>query len=236
MPRRSLLVISDTHIGAGGRAEGNKLEDFSSDAELGAWLAALAAESGRDGVEMELVVNGDWIEFLQIPAVPRFEPDRPYPPTAYAYAAEAAALQRLEILFERHPSVFFSLRDFLNSGAPRRSLTILFGNHDPELIYPSVQARLREMLGLPADDADLVSIGGRSYLKNGVYIEHGNAYTEAVNRFTNPDLPWDPDDPSQIERPVGSKFVTHFFNELEWERPWVDGFFHISPVILFAFA
>lgn len=236
MPRRSLLVISDTHIGAGGRAEGNKLEDFISDAEFGAWLAALAAESGRDGVEMELVINGDWIEFLQVPAVARFEPNQPYPPTAYAYAAEAAALQRLEIVFERHPSVFFSLRDFLNRGAPRRSLTILFGNHDPELIYSSVQARLCEMLGLAADDADLVAIGGRSYLKNGVYIEHGNAYTEAVNRFTNPDAPWDPDDPTQIERPVGSKFVTHFFNELEWERPWVDGVFPISTLIFFAIA
>lgn len=236
MPRRSLFVISDTHIGAGGRAEGNKLEDFISDAEFGAWLAALAVESERDGVEMELVINGDWIEFLQIPAVARFEPDQPYPPTAYANAGEAAALQRLEIVFEWHPRVFFSLRDFLNRGVPQRSLTILFGNHDPELIYPSVQARLREMLGLTADTADLVAIGGRSYLKNGVYIEHGNAYTEAVNRFTNPDLPWDPDDPTQIERPVGSKFVTHFFNDLEWERPWVDGVFPISTLIFFAIA
>lgn len=236
MNRRTLLVISDTHIGAGGRAEGNKLEDFISDAEFSAWLSGLAAESEREGVEMELVINGDWIEFLQIPSVSRFEPSQPYSPAFYADANETAALQRLEICFEQHPGVFGALRDFLRAGAPQRSLTLLFGNHDPEMVYPAVQARLREMLGVAVGDASLLEIGGRSYLRSGVYVEHGNAYTEAANRFTDPNEPWDPSDPAQVERPVGSKFVTNFFNSLEWERPWVDGVFPISTLIFFAIA
>jgi UDP-2,3-diacylglucosamine pyrophosphatase LpxH len=236
MTHRSLLVISDTHIGAGGRAEGNRLEDFISDAEFSAWLSGLVAASQRDGIEMELVINGDWIEFLQIPAVVGFEPGQPYPPAFYSNPGEAEAVQRLEICWLRHPGVFRSLADFVHAGFPRRSLTILFGNHDPELVYPAVQTRLAEMLGLAGGAADLLAVGERSYLKDGVYIEHGNAYTEAVNRFADPDAPWDPDKPAQVERPVGSKFVTNFFNGLEWERPWVDGVFPISTLIFFAIA
>lgn len=236
MNRRSIVVISDTHIGAGGRAEGNKLEDFISEAEFSAWLGGLTAESEREGVEMELVINGDWIEFLQIPAVVRFEPGQPYGPAFYSDPGEGQALQRLEICYAHHPGVFLGLGSFLHPVFPRRSLTILFGNHDPELIYPAVQARLAEMFGLGAVDIDLLAVGGRSYLKDGVYIEHGNAYVEAVNRFGNPDAPWDPEEPIRVERPVGSKFVTQFFNGLEWERPWVDGVFPLSTLIFFAIA
>lgn len=236
MTRSTLIVISDTHIGAGGRAEGNKLEDFISDAEFSRWLGGLRAESERDGIDMELVINGDWIEFLQIPAVAHFEPEHPYPAAAYSDASESAALQRLEIAYEWHPSLFFSLRDFLHAGSPRRSLTVLFGNHDPELIYPGLQARVREMVGIDSDASDPVVLGGRSYLKNGVYIEHGNAYTEPVDRFTDPDLPLDPDDRTRVEHPVGSRFVTQFFNGLEWERPWVDGVYPVTTLIFFAIA
>lgn len=233
MPRKTLFVISDTHIGAGGQTEGNKLEDFISDAEFVAWLGSLVAESQRDGIEMELIINGDWIEFLQIPAVAAFVPHQPYPPAAYNDVAEAAALQRLDIVLGWRPGMFLSLRDFLHPGFPRRSLTILFGNHDPELAYAGVQARIRAALG---DEAGLVTVGARSYWRDGVFIEHGNAYTEQVDRFTNPDRPFDPADPAKVEHPVGSKFVTNFFNGLEWERPWVDGIYPVTTLIFFAIA
>ncbi|MBX7237641.1 MAG: hypothetical protein K1X65_24915 [Caldilineales bacterium] len=115
MNRRSIVVVSDTHIGAGGRAEGNV----------------------------------------------RFDPGHPYSPAFYSDPGEAQALQRLEICCERHPGVFLSLRDFLRSDFPRRSLTILFGNHDPELIYPAVQARLAAApdILIQAEDAPAVLPG-----------------------------------------------------------------------------
>ncbi|RME83218.1 MAG: hypothetical protein D6775_08730 [Caldilineae bacterium] len=236
MPRKAIIVISDTHIGAGGAPEGNRLEDFISDAEFVDWLHDLVEESNRDNVEMDLVINGDWIEYLQIPDVKRFEPYHPYDTVTYADVSEAAALRRLEIVHEWHPSIFLGLSDFLNPGPPRRSLTILYGNHDPELAYPGVQARIREILHVDAEHADLVTVGQRRYFKHGVYIEHGNAYTEEVDRFSNPDSPFDPNNPSLIERPNGSHFVTHFFNRVEWERPWVDGVHPMTTLVFYAIA
>lgn len=236
MYRKTKIVISDTHIGAGGDLEGNKLEDFISDSEFLAWIRRLIDESNQQGLEIEFIINGDWIEFLQVPAVDQFEPGHIYDASYYTDVSEEAALQRLEIVQKWHSDIFVGLSDFLNPGLPRRTLTILFGNHDPELVYPKVQERLREMLHANGAEKDLVSFGPRYYFRDGVYVEHGNAYGEAVNKFTNPDLPFDPKQPSLIERPSGSHFVTRFFNQLEWERPWVDGVHPLTSLIFYALA
>ncbi len=237
MSRKSAkLVISDTHIGAGGSEQGNKLEDFISDAEFVRWTHALVKESNRDNIDMELIINGDWIEFLQIPSVEKFEPHRLYEIKEYSSYTEAEALQRLEVVHSWHPGIFLGLSDFLSQGPPHRTLTILFGNHDPEIVYPAVQARLRQLMNATGEDANLVSIGSRRYFKDGVFIEHGNAYVEEVNQFTNPDNPFDPGSPGQVERPPGSHFVTDFFNQLEWERPWVDGVHPATSLLFYALA
>lgn len=236
MSRKTILIISDTHIGAGGAEEGNKLEDFTSDAIFAQWLRLLAQESTTEGVAMTLVINGDWLEFLQIPDVLFYEPSLTYPTDAYTDVSVAAALRRLEIAHAGHPQVFQALADFLSPGPPQRSLVILFGNHDPELAYPQVQERLHTLLGAQGAKRTLLRIGERSYFSDGVYIEHGNAYTEAINRFTTPDHPFDPDHPALIERPPGSYVVTDYFNRIEPQRPWIDGVHPMSSLIFYALA
>ncbi len=236
MSRKTKIIISDTHIGAGGAEEGNKLEDFISDAEFVKWLHELVVESDQDCVDMELIINGDWIEFLQIPSSDRFEPHRPYDTDLYTEHGEAAALARLQIVNEWHPGIFLGLADFLRARAPCRTITILYGNHDPELAYPGVQERIRQMVNATGQYANLIDIGSRIYFEDGVYIEHGNAYVESLNRFSDPDHPFDPNHPKQVERPTGSHFVTYFFNQVEWQRPWIDGVHPMTSMIFYALA
>jgi len=237
MSRKSTkLVISDTHIGAGGGEQGNNLEDFISDADFVRWIQTLVKESNRDDIDMELIINGDWIEFLQIPAVNKFEPYRLYETGDYTSYTEEEALQRLEIIHGWHPGVFLGLSDFLNQGPPRRTVTILFGNHDPEVVYSAVKSRLLQLMNATGEDADLVSIGERRYFKDGVFAEHGNAFVEELNQFTDADNPIDPFDPSQVERPAGSHFVTNFFNQLEWELPWIDGVHPLTSLLYYTLA
>lgn len=230
------IIISDTHIGAGGVQDGNKLEDFTSDQTFFRWVHRLIAESERTGAEVTFIINGDWIEFLQVPNVEAFDPSRIYPEASYTDRAVASALQRLEVVHAGHPLVFQALADFLSPGPKRRSLVILFGNHDPELAYPQIQERLLTLLGARGRKRDLVRVGGRSYFEDGVYVEHGNAYTEHINRFTDPDHPFDPESPELIERPAGSYVVTDYFNRIERQRPWIDGVHPLSSLIFYALA
>jgi len=236
MSPKTKIIISDTHIGAGGVQNGNKLEDFTSDRAFFRWVHRLIAESERTGAEMTFIINGDWLEFLQVPDVEAFDPSRIYPEESYTDRSAAAALRRLEVVHAGHPLVFQALADFLSPGPLRRSLVILFGNHDPELAYPQVQERLLTLLGAHGRKRDLVSIGQRSYFEDGVYVEHGNAYTEHINRFTNPNHPFDPKTPEMIERPPGSYVVTDYFNRIERQRPWIDGVHPMSSLIFYALA
>ena len=230
------IIISDTHIGAGGVQNGNRLEDFTSDQTFFRWVHRLIAESERRGAEITFIINGDWIEFLQVPDVEAFDPSRVYPEESYTDRSVTAALQRLEVVHAGHPLVFQALADFLSPGPRRRSLVILFGNHDPELAYPQVQERLLTLLGARGRKRDLVRIGERSYFEDGVYVEHGNAYTERINRFTDPDHPFDTEAPELIERPAGSYVVTDYFNRIERQRPWIDGVHPMSSLIFYALA
>ena len=236
MSPKIIIIISDTHIGAGGVQNGNKLEDFTSDQAFFRWVHRLIAESERKGAEMTFIINGDWLEFLQVPDVAAFDPSMIYPEESYTDRAEAAALRRLEVVHAGHPLVFQALADFISPGPRRRSLVILFGNHDPELAYPQVQERLLTLLGARGRKRDLVRIGGRRYFEDGVYVEHGNAYTERVNRFTDPNHPFDPAQPELIERPAGSYVVTDYFNRIERRRPWIDGVHPLSSLIFYALA
>ena len=236
MTEKVKIIISDTHIGAGGAKMGNKLEDFTSDVIFFQWVQRLIQESDQTGKEMTLIINGDWIEFLQTPTVANFDPTRRYPTEEYTDLSEAASLRRLEVVHAGHPLIFQALADFINPGPPRRDLVILFGNHDPELVYPGVQKRILELLEAQGKRKELVRIGERYYFEDGVWVEHGNAFAESVNRFTNPDAPFDPEHPEIIERPPGSYVVTDYFNKIEWDRPWIDGVHPMSSLIFYALA
>ena len=226
MTARTKIIISDLHLGAGLEgAGGNRLEDFISDIDFVEWVHGLTAESNRagaDDVEMEFIINGDFLEMLQVPAVVRFDPTEPYPPAVYAANDEASALLKLTHITQGHPGLFAALADFI-SRQPRRSVVILRGNHDPELYWPGVQNALRHLLGAIGDMHDLLLFPPLSYLTDGVYVEHGNQYTESVNRFQNPSAPLDPQDPTRLESVWGSRFVFEYFNQIERERYWVDG-------------
>lgn len=236
MSEKVKIIISDTHIGAGGADMGNKLEDFISDEVFFQWIHGLIEESEQSNREMTLIINGDWIEFLQTPEATYFKPTRHYSTQAYTNISEKASIQRLEVVHAGHPLVFQALADFIALGPPRRDLVILFGNHDPELAYPGVQERLLALLEAQGSKRKLVRMGERRYLEDGVLVEHGNAFTEAVNQFTDPDHPFDPKLKGRIERPPGSYVVTDFYNKIEWERPWIDGVHPMSSLVFYALA
>jgi UDP-2,3-diacylglucosamine pyrophosphatase LpxH len=182
------LVLSDLHMGAGDR-----LDDFSADAELAALLRHYAAEPEPT----ELILAGDTFEFLQVclPDVPDLE-----------WSPRAAA-RRLETILNAHAEAVVALRAFL--ARRDNQVTVIIGNHDFELHYASAKQTLRRALGLAPDDRQLRF--GVYYEGDGMFLVHGNQY-DRWNRFVHFDGICEP-----FEVVFGTRLIREAINLLEDE-------------------
>ncbi len=169
-----VVFVSDSHIGGDPGCDG-----FESPGELGALLEELAE---RDG-PVELILAGDFFDFLQI-SPPRDGLDR-------------AALTMARPEYE---GLFAALEHF-GSGEQKR-VVYLPGNHDAEMWWnPKIQETLRER-GM-VDEFALsyevrFEVGGERRV---VYCEHGNQFDPAntVEDYGDP-----------LDTPLGHHVVTDF--------------------------
>lgn len=233
MTKKFKIIISDFHMGPGDFTAQNPLEDFNSDAEFVTFIDAVIAESTQARKDAELIINGDFLEFLQVPAVDNFDPLASYPPSAYTDTGVTASLKQLNIIIQNHPKVFGALADFLNATAPIREITILSGNHDPNLYWQAVQTRFREAVGALGRRRNRLNFVRTFINRENIYVEHGNQRTEKMNRFPNFEVPIDADDASQIYLPPGSNFVINYFNVAEREAWWIDSVKPFTSLIWF---
>ncbi len=220
-------------MGPGDLDAPNPLEDFDSDDEFVTFIDAIIAESNRDNKNVELIINGDFLEFLQVPAVDDFDPLATYPPSAYTDTGVVASLKQLNIIIENHAKVFGALAEFLHADAPIREITILSGNHDPNLYWQAVQSRFREAIGALGRRRKYLNFVRTFINRENIYVEHGNQRTEKMNRFPNFEVPLDADDASQIYLPPGAKFVINYFNFAEREAWWIDSAKPFTSLIWF---
>jgi hypothetical protein len=130
-----------------------------------------------------------------------------------------------------HPLVFSALASFISPQPFRRWITILRGNHDPELYWPAVQEVIRQALGALGDQFDLLVFEAGAVCRDGLYIEHGNQYLSSLDRFPNFEVPLHPTLPNTIYWPVGSRMVTGAVNALEAERYWIDNLFPLTGAL-----
>jgi UDP-2,3-diacylglucosamine pyrophosphatase LpxH len=230
------IVVSDLHLSAGRVAEGNPLEDFVSDQEFAAFLDGIAAESDREGADVELIVNGDAFEMLQVPHADEFDPQRIYPAEQYHSSSEEDSARKMALIVAGHRPFFQGLERFAQSGPPRRSVTFVKGNHDVNLHWPAVQDRIRQAMAATGDRAPLLAFEERRISREGIYVEHGNQYAEFVDRLEDMEEPHDHDDPDQLAIPLGSWFVMDVFNQVERDKYWIDGVKPITALVWYALA
>ncbi len=228
------IILSDLHLGAGYFNGANPLEDFRHDDRFYEFMQDLRAESDATGRPMELIINGDMIEFLQVPAVPvsEYDPRARYPEEAYRSTTEADSVLRTDLVIAGHRPVFEGLGAFLSEN-PRRTVTIIKGNHDVLLHWPGVQERIRQAVGATGPRASLLTFAARSICRDGIYVEHGNQYRDPLNRLDNFENPVDPRHPDRLQTPIGSRFVIEFYNHIEYERWWIDAIKPIPALIAY---
>src|SRR5919202_5113995 len=142
-----VVFVSDSHIGGDPGCDG-----FESPRELEALFEELGSHEGP----VEVILAGDFFDFLQIGKVP-----------------EGADRASLTISRPEYRDLFAALRRFREEGGGR--VTYLPGNHDAESFWnPGIQATLRDH-GLVDEFAYFylasMEVGGEHRI---IYCEHGN--------------------------------------------------------------
>jgi UDP-2,3-diacylglucosamine pyrophosphatase LpxH len=170
--KRQVYVISDLHLGGAQDPDnpaGRGFRIFTRTAKLASFLDALAGKP-PEGPRVELVINGDFVDFLA-------EPD---PDTGSWTALKADPGAAVEVLTriagpDREGVVFQALSRFLGRG---HRLTLLLGNHDVELSFPAVRRTLERLLGVDGRQDFCFLYDGEAYVIGNALIEHGNRYDQ----------------------------------------------------------
>ncbi len=254
----NLLVVSDLHLSEGRHPETGKFspnEDFFFDEEFSRFLAYYRDRARWPGKKWHLIINGDFLDLLQVtsyqdasPSLPR---DSKHPDYGLA-CGEQETVYKVGKIVQGHRKFFEALATFVVDG---NDITISKGNHDAEFHYDGVQAALvcgirtayEEKLkreGLTTEDPAVSRINADSlrfvdwfyYEKNLLWVEHGNQY-DKLNCFKywlSPLLPslrgWPETRRDEIDLPWGSLFVRYLFNRIETVEPFAD---NIKPQLKF---
>lgn len=230
LKKKYKIIISDCHLSAGRFFEGraNPHEDFLHDDDMVCFFdhfstGPYGTHADGSSVEVELILNGDYFDYLNVPIHGEFEES----------VTETMALVKTEAVLKGHPKVMESLRRF--ASRPGKKVTYLVGNHDAELFFPKVRERITREWDpegkFPSEKVEVVADRDRLTYEGGVEVRHGNQF-EAGNAmdFEEPLLTEYVDEPI-LKMPWGSIYVLKIINRMKWERSYVD---KVRPVKVFA--
>jgi UDP-2,3-diacylglucosamine pyrophosphatase LpxH len=209
------LVISDLHL-----ADGHPIFEGFGDSQQSALEGLLHATPhlGSPGTtqDIELIINGDCFEFLFM-----------QPHERYGATNPATALIKLEKIIAAHRQFFKTLQRFISQ--PGRLVTFITGNHDVEIAFEEVQARIYQAIcdgrGLKERVSFCYTRGYRPLVD--VYVEHGNQH-DFWNRIC--DL-WDVQgqpitlSPETITLPLGTQYIQQAAYPINVKYPYFDHFY-----------
>lgn len=213
--KRVTLIVSDLHMG-----DGRSGDDFVFDKDQFVKFLRdqLARPEGQKG-EIELIINGDFLEFVQV------NPQAYTLKSSRYWCSEAESLAKLDCILRGHPKVFAALKEFQQGGSGTNRVTLFAGNHDVDLYWDGVQKALRDVAG------ELnIELGKVWYQRYGgrLWVSHGHLFTsiDPANNFVHWDeprrQPAADSEPKRLEMCPGTLFVVRFVNYLEARYPFAD--------------
>jgi UDP-2,3-diacylglucosamine pyrophosphatase LpxH len=207
MPEKTRIIISDLHIG-----KSDDFDTFRSATKTEALSSLLSYWSVQEN-PVELIVNGDFVDFLQLKPWNQF--------------GRRTALTKIREISQASSHVFDIFGKFLQGND--NSITVLLGNHDVELAYPEVWADVEKAILSGVGDAEgrLTFLKNRSTYRfsvNGVlaHVEHGNS-DDPWNALDYNSLFHDAETGTETFRyPPGTHFVFDVMNDFKEQFRFVD--------------
>lgn len=222
--KKTILVISDLHLGAGINVNKRKnfLEDFFYDKELIEFIHYHASGHYIDR-EVELIINGDFLDLLAVPFVEYFDDE---------FWSEEAAMDKLKMIIEAHTDVFEALKDFLSF--PQNRLVYIVGNHDAELIFESLRNYIIELF--PIEDRFkfqiLLNTEDVYIPEPGIVLKHGHEYEVAHNYHPDKSIITSIEGKKYFIPPWGSYYVTRVINKFKEGRDYINAVRPINKFII----
>ncbi|HLW57064.1 MAG TPA: metallophosphoesterase [Bacteriovoracaceae bacterium] len=207
-----ILVISDLHLGAGKMYKGkrNLLEDFHYDNELIEFLNYYS--SGEySNTKVELVINGDFLDFLAVPYVEFYDDE---------FWSETAALEKLRMIMRAHQGVLKAMKNFLSS--PGKTIVYIIGNHDAEFVFDSLKEEFCNFFGEYKDKITISNEISTYIPAKGVCIQHGHQYERAHEFDANNSIVETLSGEKYFIPPWGSYYVTNVINKYKQERSYIN--------------
>ena len=203
------IIISDLHLGGGEKDPGD--DHVYQNGALARFIAAVTdSADGRNG-EVELFINGDFLEFAQANQDAYRSPSRDY------WCSESESVEKLNFILSGHSATFSALGALMRLG---NAVTIAAGNHDVDLWWDSVQQILRyatyDTLKFETGVEWVERYEGRLQISHGHMKDPANTFKHWANPVkTGPHG-------TRLEMCAGTLFMVNFVNGLEAEYPFAD--------------
>jgi UDP-2,3-diacylglucosamine pyrophosphatase LpxH len=210
--QKVILVISDLHLSAGKMIKGkrNFLEDFHYDNELIDFLKYYCTGDYAN-LPVELVINGDFLDFLAVPYVEYYDDE---------FWSEKAAMEKLKLIMQAHKGVLDAMKFFLSR--PDNRVVYIIGNHDAEFVFDSLKKEFISYFGEDAYKITLTNSLSTHVPTKGVSILHGHQYERAHN-FDQEDAVIETlSGEKYFVPPWGSYYVTNVINKYKQERSFIN--------------
>ncbi len=202
----------------------NFLEDFHFDRELVEFLDYYSTKEFVSR-EVELVINGDFFDFLAVPFVEYFDDE---------FWSEKAAIEKLKLMLKGHSEVMEAFAKFLC--LKKKSITYIIGNHDAELIFPRVQQFFIESLPKEVQGSFAFYNTSDEYQPTpGVIIKHGHQYENAHDFDPQTAIIHSSKGEAYFIPPWGSFYVTRVINKFKEERSYINSVQPINSFLIYGF-
>lgn len=211
MAHKYKVIISDLHMGSGHADHAlNPLESFDHDEKL-VELIRYYSTDYFDDEEVELIINGDFYDFLQTDSSEGFTDQ----------VHEALAVEKLHLCIEGHPEIHDALAAFIR--APHKTITVLPGNHDYEFVFPRVQeAFCQRVTGHEHDERMQFICDSEYYEFDGVQVHHGQQFELMHASNFEAKFLARKNAPPILNYPWGSRFILQVIVRLKRDRPYID--------------
>jgi len=149
--KKHIFTVSDIEMG-----KKDKMDDFHDEKALINFIDDLNELGKTEESQIVLIFNGDTFDFLKM------DYKGEYP----RYISEEISAWKTDKILQSYEKIFAALKDFLKN--KNNTIHFIFGNHDFDLLWPSIQKKIRQKL------VSKQTFFSFTYETHDLHIEHGN--------------------------------------------------------------